>query len=185
MDMAIGAIVITVCAIGGLAAFVFNRLVRARNQVREGWSGIDVQLKRRHDLVPLLVECAKGYRAHEASLLERLTEARASALSAQDLPTLGMAENDLAKRLGTVVAVAEAYPELKASQSFQQLSASLVEIEEQLQFARRYYNGAVRDYNILVESFPSLLAARLFGFGKREFFEVESALERTAPEVKL
>lgn len=171
----------------GLAwlAWAFNGLVRARNQVREGWSGIEVQLKRRHDLVPLLVECVKGYRIHEAALLERLAQDRSKALSARGLPELGTAENGLARSLGSVVVVAEAYPELKASQNFQQLSASLVETEEQLQFARRYYNGSVRDYNNRVESFPGLLAARLFGYKSLDFFEVASALEREAPEVKL
>lgn len=179
-----GGIGVGVLVLGWLA-LAFNGLVQAKNQVKEGWSGIEVQLKRRHDLVPLLVECVKGYRTHEAVLLKQLVQARAEALSAQGLPALGTAENGLARSLGSIVVVAEAYPELKASQNFQQLNASLVETEEQLQFARRYYNGSVRDYNNRVESFPGLLAARLFGYRPLEFFEVASALEREAPEVKL
>ena len=163
----------------------FNRLVRSKNRLKEAWSGIDVQLKRRHDLVPVLVSCVKGYQTHERTLLENLTLARSQAVAAQGIEQAGVAENGLARSLRSVIAVAEAYPELKANQTFQQLSINLVEIEDQLQYARRYYNGSVRDYNILVESFPSLLAARLFGFAGASYFEIESAVERLAPEVKL
>jgi LemA protein len=167
------------------AVVIFNRLVRLRNQWREAWSGVDVQLKRRHDLVPELIECVRGYRDHERNLLANLTEARSQACSAQGAAQAGKPEGDLASQLRLLFAVAEAYPDLKANQNFQALHASLVEIEDQLQYARRYYNGAVRDYNTLVESFPSQMVARLFGFRSAVFFEVESAVERQAQEVRL
>ena len=183
---------IFIWGLAGLAALfvvwlgvAFNRLIRFRNRMREAWSGVDVQLKRRHELVPRLVECVKGYRAHERSLLEDLTLARAHAISAQGAEQAKEAENGLARNLRTVFAVAEAYPDLKANQTFQQLSAALIEVEDQIQYARRYYNGAVRDNNIEVESFPSLIAARLFGFASASFFELESSIERQAPEVKM
>ncbi len=166
-------------------AGAFNRFIRQANLLREAWSGIDVQLKRRHDLVPRLVECVKGYREHERTLFENIAQARSQAEAAQGVTATGAAETGLARQFRTVFAVAEAYPELKASQEFQTLSAALVETEDQLQFARRYYNGAVRDYNTLVESFPSRLVAAAFGFQSKVFFEVEAALERQAPEVKL
>jgi LemA protein len=163
----------------------FNRFVRQRNSLREAWSGIDVQLKRRHDLVPSLVECVKGYRAHERSLLERLTEVRSIAQSAQGVPETTSAENALSQSLCTLLAVAEAYPDLKGDQSFRQLSESLVVVEEQIQYARRYYNGVVQDYNTRVESCPSRIVAKLLGFPAAGFFEVELALERKASEVQL
>ena len=169
----------------GWVALVFNRFIRRRNLMREAWSGVDVQLKRRHDLVPRLVDCVKGYRAHEAGVLERVASARAQAQSAQDFAATGAAENDLARGLRGLLAVAEAYPDLKASESFRGLSGALIEIEDQLQYARRYYNGAVRDYNILVEAFPSQLFARLFGFHAEPFFQIESSIEGQAPEVSL
>ena len=167
------------------AWFTFNRFIRQRNLTREAWSGVDVQLKRRHDLVPRLVECVKGYKGYEASLLENLTTARASAQAAQGVAAAGKAETGVTQSLKALFAVAEAYPDLKAARSFQDLSAALIEIEDQLQYARRYYNGTVRDYKILAESFPSRLVAGLFGFCPDGFFEVESSMERQAPDVKL
>ena len=166
------------------ALAVFNRLVALRNRLKEAWSGIDVQLKRRRDLVPNLVEAVKGYQAHERKLLEDLTAHRTAALGAQGVAGTGRAENDLARDLKALVAVAEAYPDLKADRNYRQLFDALVEVEDHLQYARRYYNGTVRDLNILVESFPSLLVARVAGFASAEFFEVEAALERQAPEVR-
>ena len=163
----------------------FNRFISLRNRQREAWSGIDVQLKRRHDLVPALVECVRGYRTHERSLLEDLTRARASAVSAQDAAQAGVVEPGVVRGLRSLLGVAEAYPDLKADQNFRQLSATLVEIEDQLQYARRYYNGVVRDYSILAESFPSRLVALAFRFKPADFFEVESVLERQPPEVRL
>jgi len=163
----------------------FNRFVRQRNLLREAWSGIDVQLKRRHDLVPALVECVQGYRVHERSVLEHMAEVRSQAQSAQGTTQTSDAENTLSQSLRSLFALAEAYPDLKADQSFRQLGDNLVAIEEQLQYARRYYNGVVRDFNTRVESFPSQIVAMLFGFQSAEFFEVESALERNAPEVRV
>lgn len=166
-------------------AWAFNRLVTLRNRLREAWSDVDVQLKRRHDLVPSLVECVKGYRGYEKALLESLTRSRTAAVAAQGVTTAGSVETRLTQDLRSLFVVAEAYPDLKADKSFRQLSASLVEIEDTLQYARRFYNGTVRDLNNLVQSFPSLIVAGLCRFQSAEFFEVESATERRVPEVKL
>lgn len=165
--------------------FTFNRFIRQRNLTREAWSGVDVQLKRRHDLVPRLVECVKGYKGYEASLLENLAMVRANAQTTKGVAETGKAENDVTQTLRAFLAVAEAYPELKAGRNFQELSAALIDTEDQLQYARRYYNGTVRDYAILAESFPSRLVARLFGFRPGSYFEIQSSIERQAPEVKL
>jgi len=165
--------------------FTFNRFVRQRNLAREAWSGVDVQLKRRHDLIPQLVECVKGYRGYEASVLEKLTQARAQAQIATGALASSQAETGLTQTLRTFLGVAEAYPDLKAGRNFQDLSAALIETVDRLQYARRYYNGTVRDYSILAESFPSQFVARLFGFQPPPYFEVESSLERQVPEVKL
>ena len=181
------------CAFAGMAVaaalwtvWTFNRLIRRRNLLREAWSGIDVQLKRRHDLIPNLVDCVKGYQAHERSLLEDLTRARAAGAGTwEGAREVSATENSVSRNLRELVAVAEAYPDLKADANFRQLSASLVEVEDNLQYARRYYNGTVRDYNILAESVPSNLLARATGFQSAAFFEVESAMDRNAPEVKL
>ena len=172
-------------AAAGWVAYTFNRFIRQRNLLREAWSGVDVQLKRRHDLVPRLVDCVKGYKGYEAALLERLAQTRTQAQAARNVTESGAVENDLAKNLRSLLAVAEAYPDLKASQTFLELSSALVEVEDQIQYARRYYNGTVRDFNILAESFPSGLVARLFGFRAAEFFEIESSIERQATEVRL
>jgi len=160
----------------------FNRLVRQRNLVREGWSGIDVQLKRRHDLVPALVDAVRGHAAFERGVLEEVTRLRAAAPATRAQQD---GENALAAHLRGLLAVVEAYPELRASESFLTLQAQLASVEDHLQMARRYFNGAVRDYNIAVESFPPNLVARAFGFGLHEFFQVESALERQVPAVRL
>ena len=161
--------------------FTFNRLVRLRNQVSEAWAGIDVQLQRRYELVPNLVATVKGYVQHEAGVLEKVTRLRGETA----MPTGRRAEEEtgLSRSIGRLFALAEDYPALKASEGFQQLHASLVEIEEHLQFARRYYNGSVRDNNNLVEGFPSLVVARLFGFRAAEFFEIELASVRASPAV--
>ncbi|MGO9109979.1 MAG: LemA family protein [Thermoguttaceae bacterium] len=164
---------------------VFNALIRGRNQLREAWSGIDVQLKRRHDLVPGLVECVRGYRDHERMVLEEVAKARSRAVSAEGALQAGKAEGGLVRQLRSLFAVVEAYPELKANESFQSLRTNLVEIEDQLQFARRYYNGAVRDYNILVESFPTQIIAQAFGFPSAQYFEIDSPVERQVQEVRL
>ena len=163
--------------------WAFNRLVRARNRMREGWSGIEVQLKRRHDLVPRLVETVKAYTAHERRVLEAVASERNAAQAAKGPGEATRAEQSLGKGLGRMVALAEAYPELKADASFRDLITRLVEIEDGIQYARRYYNGSVRDLNNLIESFPTNLVARLFGFRAGEFFETTTASERLAPKV--
>ncbi len=164
-------------------AWLFNRLVRSRNLVAEAWAGIDVQLQKRHELVPNLVQTVKGYTAHEAGVFEKVAEIRNSART--DVGERARQETSLSRSLSRLFALAEDYPELRASEGFQQLHRSLVDIENDLQFARRYYNGAVRNNNILVESFPSNLIARLFGFAPAEFFEIELASQRSAPDVEL
>lgn len=178
------ALVLAVAAgllIGGV--WTYNRLVRSRNLVAEAWAGIDVQLQKRHELVPNLVATVKGYTRHESSALERV--ARIRTVTAGDTGSLAREESALSRSLGRLFALAEDYPELKASEGFAQLHASLVEIENQLQFARRYYNGAVRNLNTLVESFPVNLLARGFGFAPAPFFEIELASHREAPDVAL
>lgn len=165
---------------------VFNRLIRQRNVVREAWSGIDVQLKRRTDLVPALVETVKGYATHERTLLEEVTQRRARSLDAQAGGNVGenaQATQQLGSSLGRLIAVAEAYPDLKANQNFLKLQEQLAEIEEQLQYARRYYNGAVRNMNISIQSFPELLIAKPLGFSEQPFFELEDRAQGANPNI--
>ena len=164
-----------------LAIWMYNRLVRNRNLVSEAWAGIDVQLQKRAELVPNLVQTVKGYARHESSVFEEVVKAR----SGNETSVEGRARDEtaLSRSLGRLFALAEDYPDLKASEGFQQLHSSLVEIEDHLQYARRYYNGAVRDNNNLVESFPSNIIASLFRFNQAEFFEIELASQRTAPDV--
>lgn len=165
------------------AVWIYNRLVRNRNLVNEAWAGIDVQLQKRADLVPNLVATVKGYTRHESSVLEEVTSIRGG--SQQAVGERARQETALSRSLGRLLALAEDYPDLKASDGFQQLHASLVEIEDHLQYARRYYNGAVRNNNNLVESFPSNIVAGVFRFAQAEFFEIELASQRTAPDVAL
>lgn len=168
------------------AAVVFNNLVRSRQMVNEAWSGIDVQLKRRSDLVPNLVDAVKGYAAHERSVLEEVTQLRgaARALPAGDVAARAQAEGALSAAIGKLFAVAENYPDLKASNSFLELQQQLSGLENELQMARRYYNGTVRNLNVLVQSFPSNLVAGLFGFAARDFFELAEG-EGAVPQVDL
>src|SRR5512143_1210523 len=146
------------------AVVIYNRLVRNRQMVQEGWSGIDVQLKRRADLIPNLIEAVKGYMGHERGVLEKVTELRSQSLQAGGVGDKARVEGALGAALGNLLAVAENYPDLKASQNFIQLQQSLADIEEQIQLSRRYYNGAARNLNILVGSFPSNLVANMFQF---------------------
>ena len=162
---------------------IFNRLIRQRNMVREGWSGIDVQLRRRTDLVPNLVETVKAYATHERALFEDITKKRASSIAAADVVGQADAERALAGSLGRLMAVAEAYPDLKANQNFLELQKQLAEIEDQIQMSRRYYNGAVRNFNISTQSFPDVIVARTFGFREEPFFELESRAEGAAPQI--
>ncbi|TYT25298.1 LemA family protein [Luteimonas viscosa] len=166
------------------AIVVFNRLVRLRNQVRTAWADIDVQLIRRHDLVPSLVSAVQAYAGHERAVLETVTELRARALAHQTRPQLAQVEQALEQAIGRLFVLQEAYPELKASDNFAQLQRDLVEVEEHLQYARRFYNGAVRDYNDATQRVPDLVVARLAGFGAEEFFEAGDA-GRAAVRVEL
>jgi LemA protein len=177
---------IVVAVLAALAAYVvaiFNRLVRQRNLVREGWSGVDVQLKRRTDLVPNLVETVKGYAAHERAVFDEVTSMRASSIAAGDVPGQASAERGLQASLGKLLAVAEAYPQLKADRNFLALQQQLAEIEDQLQMARRYYNGTVRNLNISIQSFPNNLLAGMLGFHEEPFFELDGRGEAAVPGV--
>lgn len=180
--IAYGAIAVALIYI----VIVFNRLVRQRNVVREGWSGIDVQLKRRTDLVPALVEVVKGYATHERTLLEEVTAKRAMSIDAAaqgSVNQTAQAAQQLGSSLGRLIAVAEAYPQLKANENFLKLQTQLSEVEEQIQYARRYYNGAVRNLNISIQSFPEMLIARLFGFSEQPFFELEDRGQGAVPNI--
>ncbi|MGB5289050.1 MAG: LemA family protein [Ignavibacteriaceae bacterium] len=165
--------------------FVYNLFIRDKNLIKEAWSGIDVQLKRRHNLIPNLVESVKGYSKYEKNLLEELTRKRSEATKIETIKEKAPAESDLSGMLKSLFVVAENYPDLKANQNFLDLQNQLVEIEDQLQYARRYYNGAIRNYNIRVESFPSNIIAGIFDFKQDNFFEISLATERATPEVKL
>ncbi|MBB2754257.1 UNVERIFIED_ORG: LemA protein [Rhizobium aethiopicum] len=182
MYIALGAIVLVALYI----VFIYNGLVRSRQMAEEAWSGIDVQLKRRADLIPNLIETVKGYAAHEKSTLEEVVALRnkAQAVPAGDVAGRAQAEGLLGQALGRVIALAEAYPDLKANQNFAELQASLETMEGELQMARRYYNGAARDLNVKVESFPSNLVAGQFGFAKRDYFEITNEADRAVPSVK-
>jgi LemA protein len=166
--------------------FIYNGLVRARQMAEEAWSGIDVQLKRRADLIPNLIETVKGYAAHEKGTLEEVVKLRnqAQAVPAGDVAGRAQAEGMLSQALGKLFALAEAYPDLKANQNFAELQTSLETIESEIQMSRRYYNGAARDLNIKVESFPSNLIAGPFGFSKRDYFEITNEADRAVPSVK-
>jgi LemA protein len=172
-----------VAALAIYAVGVFNKLVRLRNLVREGWSGIDVQLRRRTDLIPNLVETVKAYAAHERSVLKEVTQRRAGSIAASDVPTQANAERALEGSLNRLLALAEAYPQLKADQNFLTLQRQLAEIEDQIQMARRYYNGAARNLNIAIQSFPAVLPAGALGFKTEPFFELQGRAEGDAPQV--
>jgi LemA protein len=151
----------------------YNSLVTIRTRVEEAWSDITVQLKRRYDLIPNLINTVKGYATHEKEVFEKVTEARANALGAQGVKETAQAENQFEQALKSLFAVSENYPQLRATENFQQLQAELTDTEDKIMASRRFYNGAARDLNIKVDSFPSNIIASMFGFKKREFFEVE------------
>jgi len=166
------------------AIVIYNKLVRLRNTVKSSWSDIDVQCKKRYDLVPNLVETVKGYASHEKSVFEKVTQARSIAMQATSPGEMARAENLFRDTLKSLFAVAEAYPELKANASFLQLQTQLQEVENNIEYARRYYNAVVRDYNIAVESFPSNLIASQFNFKQAELFQLEAPeVERKAVKV--
>ena len=181
---ALVATILLAAALVAWTVFAYNRLVRLRNQVATAWSDIDVQLQRRHDLVPQLVAAVQGYAAHEGALLEAVTALRTRALGLRDPAELGQVETELEQALDRLLLLKEAYPELKANGNFARLQSDLVDVEEQLQYARRFYNGAVRDLNDGVQRVPDVLVARSFGFGEAAFFQA-AADSRAAPVVDL
>ena len=164
---------------------VYNLFIKDRNLIKEGWSGIDVQLKRRYDLIPGLVETVKAYSSHERNLFNEITDKRSKTRQIENVKDKATVENDISGMLKTLFAVVEDYPDLKANVNFLDLQNQLVEVEDQLQYSRRYYNGTVRSYNIRVESFPSNIVAGIFNFKTEEFFEITLATERTTPAVKI
>jgi LemA protein len=162
---------------------IYNKLVRLRNTMKSSWSDIDVQCKKRYDLVPNLVETVKGYAAHEKSVFENVTKARSMAMQATTPAEMAKAENMFRDTLKSLFAVAEAYPELKANTNFLQLQSQLQELENNLEAARRYYNAVVRDFNTQIEVFPSNLIASMFNFKQGDFFQLETPEERKAVKV--
>jgi LemA protein len=178
-------VIIIVVVVLGLAVLAYNGLVRRRNRTQESWSQIDVELKRRHDLIPNLVETVKGYASHERGTFEAVTNARAAAVSAGatgDPASIAPAENALSASLRSLFAVAENYPQLRAVESFTQLQEQLTATEDKLEFARRYYNTSARDYNIALQTFPRNLIAESFGFHPVGFFEADQS-DRAVPKV--
>ena len=175
-------IVIAVILFGIIA--IFNRLVGLKNRTDEAWSDIDVQLKRRYDLIPNLIETVKGYAKHEKELFEKVTQARTEAMKSKGLTDKAKAENQITEALKSVFAVAENYPNLKANENFVELQKEVTDTEDKIQASRRFYNANVRDLNIAIESFPSNVVAGVFGYKKRELFELEDVGERKNIEVK-
>jgi LemA protein len=172
-----------VLLVGLLLVFLYNRLVRLRNRVDNSWAQVEVQLKRRWDLIPNLVETVKGYAGHERETFEAVTQARARAQQAQSPAETAQAEGILGAALGRLFAVAEAYPELQADENFRQLQTELAETENRVAVSRQVYNDSVLTYNNAVQTFPGVVVAGPFGFSVREFFEVEEAAQREAPVV--
>lgn len=178
-------IILVIIAIAlGWIILTYNGLVTLRNRAKEAWSDIDVQLKRRYDLIPNLVETVKGYAAHESGVFQKVTEARTRAMGAGTLKDKAEAENVLSGTLKTLFAVSENYPQLRASENFQKLQDELTDTENKVQAARRFYNGNVRDLNIKIEIFPANLIASTFNFKKMEFFEIEETAQKEPVQVK-
>lgn len=175
--------IVILIVMGAWVVSIYNKLIKNKNIVKEGWSGIETQLKRRSNLIPNLVEAIKGYVGHEKGVLESVTEARSRTGTASTPAERGKMEGMLGAALANVFAVAEAYPELKANENFMSLHKELSSLEDEIQMARRYYNGTVRDLNVMIESFPSNVIAGSFGFVQAEFFEIEEAADRAVPEV--
>lgn len=170
--------------IGGYLVYAYNALVSNKNLVAEGWSGIDVQLRRRADLIPNLVETVKGYASHEDKLFRDLAELRAKSISGGTVGEQSAVGQAMSAALGRLFAIAEAYPELKADANFRDLQEKLAGVEDEIQMSRRYYNGAVRNLNTMIESFPSNFVANFFKFAKAEFFEIGDAAAREVPKVE-
>jgi LemA protein len=184
MGMGLIVILVLIVLLVLVLAGMYNSLVQLRVRADSAWSDIDVQLKRRHDLIPNLVETVKGYAAHEKGTFENIAKFRSQAMQATTPADKAAAENQLTGALKSLFAVAENYPELKASEQFTGLQSSLNSIEDNIQNARRYYNAVVRDYNTRVQSFPANIIAGMFGFQSRQFFEVESPEDRQNVQVK-
>ena len=176
-------IIAVIVLLGLFLVGIYNGMVRGRNRVDEAWSGIDVQLKRRHDLIPNLVESVKGYAAHEAGVFEAVTQARANAMSAQGPAQSAVAEGQLSQALGRLFAVAEAYPQLRATENFQQLQAQLADVEQKIAVSRQVYNDTVLTYDNALQTVPTNIVAGLFNFSPRAYFEAEGAT-REAPSVQ-
>lgn len=182
--MPVGMIILlVVVAIALWAIMVYNGLITLKNRTDEAWSDIDVQLKRRYDLIPNLVETVKGYAAHESGTFQKVTEARNMAMGAKTMAEHAQAENMLSQTLKSLFAVSEAYPELKANQNFLDLQQQLTDTEDKIQAARRFYNGNVRDFNTKLQVFPTNMIGNALGFTAREFFEIAEA-EKATPQVK-
>ena len=185
LEMSIFSIVLVLLIlIAAWLVWTYNRFIRHKNNVREAWSGIDVQLKRRHNLIPNVIQTVKGYLTHEQGTLDSLTRLRTGTGDEESVSKIAQHESNLSRAIGGILAVAEGYPDLKANTGFLDLQQKLHETEEQVQLARRYYNGTVRDWNVLVESFPSNLIAGIFRFKLAEYFEIELATERALPKVE-
>ncbi len=179
-------IFVWICLIGTVLGFIYiyNRFVQLKQHINEATAGIEVQLKRRHDLIPNIVEAVKGYAKHEKDIFDDVTRLRSEASSVNNLQEASAKEKSLATSIKGLFIVAENYPELKADQNFRELQQSLTNVEDCLQLARRYYNGTVRNYNILVDSFPSNLIAHHKNYQKEKYFEIVYATERKAPDVE-
>ncbi len=179
-------VLILIAIVALIGVYIYNGLVKSRQMAEEAWSGIDVQLKRRADLIPNLIETVKGYATHEKSTLEEVVELRnkAQGVPAGDVEGRAAAEGLLSQALGRVFALAEAYPDLKANENFAELQQSLETLETEIQMSRRYYNGAVRDLNVKVESVPSNFVASIFGFAKKPYFEITNESDRAVPQVQ-
>jgi len=176
-------VLVVIGLVVALFIFLYNGLVSLRNRGEQSWSDIDVQLKRRHNLIPNLVETVKGYASHEKGTLEDVVKARNMAMQSSTPGEQAQAENFLQSTLKSIFALSESYPDLKANQNFIDLQNQLSEMEEQIQLARRYYNAVVRDLNTKIETVPSNIVANMFGFIKKEYFELDSPEQRTTPKV--
>jgi len=177
-------LLIILAGLAGWFVLTYNGLITLRNRTDEAWSDIDVQLKRRYDLIPNLVNTVKGYASHESGVFQKVTEARSKAMSAESPHDKAAAENMLSNTLKSLFAVVEAYPELKANANFAKLQDELSDTENKIQASRRFYNGNVRDFNTKLQVFPTNVIGGTLGFKKYEFFEVDNESERAAPEVK-
>ncbi len=177
------AITILLVVTVGWGILIYNRLITDKNRIKAAWSDIDVQLKRRHDLIPQLVELVKSYAAYERKTLEDITALRSKSEVTKRVEEIGQIESELVGKVELVVARAEAYPDLKANESFLSLQKNLSEVENYIQYARRYYNGAVRIFNTRLDVFPQLIVARLFKFLPEDFFQIEEDSQRAAPRI--